>query len=163
MPSQDSVESRVANQKQRNFAVLEADYPRQSTIPPNPSISAEAQESCHDNSSVRLVHLTAIEDDDPSDPFNSQQVLSEPSLIVTHQSNSVEHPTITPPAQVPQSNDSVNPSLSDMSVMLSRLGAHADVAAATAVAITALTSTEKGNLIDQDLLIKILNDPSLIE
>jgi hypothetical protein len=129
----------------------------------SPSISFEAQESCRDDSSVHLVPLTAIEDDDPSDPFDSQQVLSDPSLIVSHQSNSVAHPTIAPPAQVPPSNDSVSLSLSDMSVMLSRLGAHADVAAATAVAITALTSTEKGNLIDQDLIVKILNDPSLIE
>jgi hypothetical protein len=153
----------IANQNQRNFAVLEAVYPRQSTIPPNPSISAEAQESCHDNSSVCLVPLTAIEDDDPSDLFDSQQVLSEPSLIVTQQSNSVVHPTIAPPAQVPPSNDSMSPTLSDMSVMLSRLGAHADVAAATAVAITALTSKEKGNMIDQNLVIKILSDPSLIE
>jgi hypothetical protein len=129
----------------------------------SPSISAEAQESCHDDSSVCLVPLTAIEDDDPSDLFDSEQAPSEPSIIISHQSNSVAHPTIAPPAQIPPGNDSVSPSLTDMSATLSRLGSHADVAAATAAAITALTSAEQGNLIDQDLLIKILSDPSLIE
>lgn len=128
----------------------------------SPSISAEAQESCRDDSLTRLVPLTAIEDDDPSDSFDSQ-AQSEPSLIESHQSNTVSHSSIAPLAQVSSSNVSVSPTLADMSVLLSRLGAHADVAAATAAAITALTSGQQGNLIDQDLLIKILSDPSLIE
>ncbi|XP_078173565.1 zinc finger C-x8-C-x5-C-x3-H type family protein isoform X2 [Carex rostrata] len=133
---------------------------------PSPSISAEAQESHRDDSLIHLVPLTAIEDDDPSDLFDSQSVQSEPSLSISNQSNSVLHPhptTAPPPAQVPPSSVSSGPTLADMSKMLSRLGSHADVAAATAAAITALTSAEQGNLIDQNLLIKILSDPSLIE
>lgn len=130
----------------------------------SPSISAEAQESHRDDSSIHLVPLTAIEDDDPSDLFDSQSVQSEPSPIVSNQSNSVLHPTTAPPpAQIPPSSVSPGPTLADMSKMLSRLGSHADVAAATAAAITALTSAEQGNLIDQNLLIKILSDPSLIQ
>ncbi|XP_020113071.1 zinc finger CCCH domain-containing protein 30-like isoform X2 [Ananas comosus] len=158
----------------RELAVLEAIYPRQSSIPPNPSVSPEVRDSSHDDSQTPLVPITAIEDEDAFDRL-------ETSLSVDG-SNTFQQPAVhnTPEARTPSSSLPDRTRLimehlqqkaatsalggEKLAVNGARLATEPDVAAAAAAAFTAIMrSNEQGSLIDQDLLIKILSDPALVQ
>ncbi|GFQ07187.1 zinc finger CCCH domain-containing protein 6 [Phtheirospermum japonicum] len=100
----------VMAQNQREMRVLEAIYPRPSSIPPNPSVLVNAEDSIANEENTPVVPVTPIEDDD--DTPNST--------------------TLQP--QISQ-------------------------AALTSV----LSNSAPGNLVDRDLLIKILSDPKMVE
>ncbi|XP_044511795.1 zinc finger CCCH domain-containing protein 6 [Mangifera indica] len=152
----------VEIQNQREMRVLEAVYPRPSAIPPNPSIPADIEFEHYNDQQTPLIPITPIEDeeataDTPSGsvaPF-SVPISSQPPLLP---------PGIPAPPQLNifgVSNTSVNekPAASGMT-----FDVDPEVVAAASAALNEMTkSNEHGNLIDHDLLIKILSNPNLIE
>ncbi|XP_051139647.1 zinc finger CCCH domain-containing protein 6-like [Andrographis paniculata] len=104
-------------QNQREIVALEAIYPRSTSIPPNPSVSDDAEDSTMNEQFPPLVPITAVEDEDAA--IDSD----------------------TPPA-----------------------GVEPGVVAAAEAALSSYMSRgdQSNNLIDRDLLIKILSDPKMI-
>lgn len=137
----------VETQSQRELRVLEAVYPRASAIPPNPSITAETEDRHFDDQHTPPIPITPVEDEDAVayltldsvGPVSTLMSLYPPLLPVTR--------TITPGADEIPSH-----------VMIP------DVAAAASAALTAIMkSNEQGSLIDHELLVKFLSNPTLIE
>ncbi|EEF31656.1 conserved hypothetical protein [Ricinus communis] len=149
-------------QKVREIRVLEAVFPRQSAIPPSPSISLDVEEEFYNDNFTPRIPVTPIEEgvvvDLPSDLSAPLNTLSNPQLPAFPRDlvsvpNSAERdtPVLEPPA-------SEKPKLG----VLPDLGA--DVVTAASAAVTAIMkSMEKGSLIDTGLLVKILNDPEMID
>ncbi|KAG0501802.1 hypothetical protein HPP92_001874 [Vanilla planifolia] len=138
----------VALQDRRQLEVLEAVYPRLSSIPPDPSVTPEVQAVCADDSNASIIPIIAIEDGDVLD-YDPSIPSTAPLLnpLVEH-----SFPIKEPPRQLP----SAAPGPASL--------AEPDVAAAASAAFTAIMrSNEEGSLIDRDLLIKILSDPSMLE
>ncbi|KAL1309345.1 hypothetical protein HN51_052045 [Arachis hypogaea] len=73
----------VEDQCQREMRVLEAIYPRPSSIPPNPSVSADVEASQCIDSQTTLIPITPMEDEDATTDSISQ-------------SNSFELPPVIP-------------------------------------------------------------------
>lgn len=128
----------VFSQNRRQLAVLEAVYPRSSSIPPDPSVSPEVQLAPFDDSRTPLIPIIAKEDEDaPEQDAPAQTAASGCSI-----------PVVIPTAIPNPPRASVEP----------------DIAAAASAAFTAIMrSNEEGSLIDRDLLIKLLCDPSMLE
>ncbi|CAN6463644.1 unnamed protein product [Victoria cruziana] len=170
---EESKEIEVQNQRQ--LRVLEAVYPRPSSIPPSPSVAPEAQEDFNDRLTP-LIPLTPVEDEE------SAEVDSATPTSFPDPSSSLSLPTLarTPSSSMAdlrslgEQSLSCKPSSANMNVpatsTVTNAGAPAvepDVAVAASAASAAFTaimkSSEEGSLIDQDLLIKILSNPSLLE
>ncbi|XP_048444695.1 zinc finger CCCH domain-containing protein 6 isoform X2 [Pyrus x bretschneideri] len=142
----------VEAQKLRATRVLEAVYPRLSAIPPNPSVSADVKaERCDDRltPSAPLIPIEEIEEESQNLPSSDMELDSDVEC--------------KPPA-LPQGLPTSPQQIADDKPSLGNLPSqNADVIAA-AVALTAIVeSTEKGSLIDTDLLIKLLSDPKMIQ
>ncbi|GER57046.1 zinc finger CCCH-type family protein, partial [Striga asiatica] len=121
-------------QNKREMRVLEAIYPRQSAIPPNPSVLPGIQEPTNENRQTPVVPITPIEDEDSAIDSHRQQHSS-----IGSSSNSV---AVNPPAN----------------------GVEPDILSALAAAISNGTNNiNNTNLIDHSLLVKILSDPKMIE
>ncbi|KAK9271270.1 hypothetical protein L1049_026860 [Liquidambar formosana] len=151
----------VEVQNQREMRVLEAVYPRPSAIPPNPSVSMDIEDSYQDDRQTPLIPMTPIEDEDvtadvQSDfvapinvPISSQPPLLAPGIPLASQCGAAS--VLNPPANERPAAGMV-------------LGVEPDVVAAASAAFTAIMkSNEQGNLIDHELLIKILSNPKLME
>ncbi|XP_011626473.1 zinc finger CCCH domain-containing protein 30 [Amborella trichopoda] len=159
----------VEVQNQRQFKVLEAVYPRPSSIPPSPSDPSEPEEEPNSHHPP-LIPITPIEDEDPSEhleaPPSTNTNFENPSLLESlPTSTGVD---IRPPIEPAECNDlSSGIKLSSDGKPISMSGTRGtepDVAAAASAAFTAiLKSKEEGSLIDPDLLIRILSNPKLIE
>ncbi|KAK8572579.1 hypothetical protein V6N13_048168 [Hibiscus sabdariffa] len=138
----------VEIQNQRELRVLEAVYPRPSAIPTNPSVSADI-ENCHYNDQqTPQIPITPIEDDDVAieTSLNSQPQLLPPGTLHT----------------LHCSMPSVSSASADEKPATGMvLNVEPGVAAAAFAAIN--QSNESGNIIDPDLLVKILSNPKLIE
>ncbi|KAL9857048.1 Zinc finger CCCH domain-containing protein 6 [Arabidopsis thaliana] len=127
----------VEAQNERELRVLEAFYPGASSIPPNPSVPADVEDSHHDDQQTIVIPILPVEDDDiamdSASDFPTQSgvdVGTEPSITDENTSTS------------------------------STLPAGPDIMAA----LSAISnSKEQGSMIDQDLLIKILSNPKLVE
>lgn len=111
--------------------------------------------------------MTAIEDD-PTDELDQQAAL-DTSMFVQQHSEVNERvmmdipPLPKRPAETAESGVSAMPN-GRKPVFAFPPGVEPDVVAAASAAFTALMrSSEEGSLIDRDLLIKILSNPSLIE
>ncbi|KAF2310084.1 hypothetical protein GH714_006483 [Hevea brasiliensis] len=149
----------VEVQNQREMRVLEAVYPRTSAIPSNPTFSADLADSRNSDLEVPLIPITPIEDEDatdaPSDlmgPFNVP-MSSQSQLLASG----------IPPPQCSIPSISSTP-VNEKPASGALLGVEPDVVAAASAAFAAINkSNEQGSLIDHDLLIKILNNPKLIE
>ncbi|XP_044475576.1 zinc finger CCCH domain-containing protein 6-like [Mangifera indica] len=152
----------VKIQNQREMRVLEAVYPRPSAIPPNPSFSVDIECAPYNDKQTPLIPITPIEDeeaaaDTPSGlvaPFNvlmsSQPLLLPPGIPAPPQGNIIG-----------TSSTAVNEKLAASGMPF---GIDPEVVAAASSALNEMTkSNEHGNLIDHDLLIKILSNPKLIE
>ncbi|KAK8916063.1 Zinc finger CCCH domain-containing protein 6 [Platanthera zijinensis] len=128
----------VASQNRRQLAVLEAVYPRSSSIPPDPSVSLEVQLAPVNDSQAPLIPIIAKEDEDaPEQDLPAQTAASSCPIPVVI------------PSTIPN---------------LPRASVEPDIAAAASAAFTAIMrSNEEGSLIDRDLLIKLLCDPSMLE
>ncbi|KAK7352264.1 hypothetical protein VNO80_17683 [Phaseolus coccineus] len=135
----------VEDQRQREMRVLEAIYPRISSIPPNPSVSVDAEDSNYIDGQPALIPITPIEDED-----GAAEALSD-SLEPFDASQSLE----LPPGILKNSN-------SVTSTQFAR-GLTSDVAAASVALSNIVKSNEHGKLIDHDLLNNILNNPEVIE
>ncbi|KAF6136134.1 hypothetical protein GIB67_030182 [Kingdonia uniflora] len=146
---EESKDSEVQNQ--RNMRVLEAIYPRTSSIPSSPSVSAEVEQSHYDDKRAPLIPITPIEEEDVvSQSLDSVVPVTKLPVLNQNLSSPVSLPS------KPPSNE--KPALGVVP------GAEPDVAAAASAAFAAIMmSNEQGSLIDPDLLIKILSNPKLIE
>lgn len=133
---EESQELHIENARQQG--VIEAIFPHPSSIPPNPLISLDVKLSrAVDDSSIPLIPMIAAEVDDEDVTKQSERV----TLSTTNHSNARDF----------QNHSS------------GALGAEPDVAAAAKVALTAIIkSSEEGSLIDHDLLIKLLSEPSML-
>ncbi|XP_047063374.1 zinc finger CCCH domain-containing protein 30-like isoform X2 [Lolium rigidum] len=152
----------IAIQNERMFGALEAMYPRASNIPSNPFVSPDVKDSRYDDSQTLSVPLIPVEDDDASDqpeaplldmPNNHHQSGEyDPERINVPQ---ISHTLISAAQQ--QHYGSNGATSYDLSV-------EPDVLAAASAAFTAIMqSNQKGNMVDQDLLVKILSDPAQVE
>lgn len=126
----------------------------------SPSVSSEVKNEYYDDSQTPLVPLIPIEgEESPDTPvsttISSQQPLPQVPLPSGPHVSKCDSHSMEPLA-------SAQPFAQPSSAKLPDLGA--DVVAAAYTALTAITTcNENGNLIDTDLLIKILNDPKMIQ
>ncbi|KAI4327711.1 hypothetical protein L6164_020139 [Bauhinia variegata] len=129
------------DQKIREMRVLEAVYPRLSAIPPCPSVSLDVEEEDYDDSLIPLVPLIPIEEE--SVDINAQ-VASAATITHMHQYASATTAPIS-----------------------SQCNTHATLASPAcgrdAGLAAIMKSNEQGGMIDMDLLVRIFNDPILIE
>ncbi|XP_010536361.1 PREDICTED: zinc finger CCCH domain-containing protein 6 [Tarenaya hassleriana] len=128
----------VEAQNQREIRVLEAFYPCASAIPPNPSISDDVENSHYDDQLTTIVPILPVEDDDvtvdaPSD-FSDQF-----SVAVGTQQPLETNENASPAPTLPTGSE-IMAALSEISRI-----------------------KEQGHMIDQDLLLKILSNPKLVE
>ncbi|XP_015884827.1 zinc finger CCCH domain-containing protein 6 [Ziziphus jujuba] len=146
----------VETQKQREMRVLEAVYPRPSAIPPNPSILADAEASHYDDEQTLSIPITPIEDEDA--------VADTLSISVAPSSQSFQQSPGIPSLSQHGVLNLANPLATERPSAGMVVGTEPDVAAAASAAYTAImSSNDQGNLIDQELLIKILSNPKMIE
>jgi hypothetical protein len=125
-------------------------------------VTPDVKDSQYDDSRTQLVPLLPVEEDDASDQFEEPPV-GLPSSY--HQSDKYDDAI----SRVPQASDALFTTAQQQpngSINTTRSGvpAEADVVAAASAAYTAIMqSNQMGNMIDQDLLIKILSDPAQIQ
>ncbi|RID51706.1 hypothetical protein BRARA_H02353 [Brassica rapa] len=127
----------VETQNQRELRVLEAFYPGASAIPPNPSVPADVDNSEYDDQQTVVIPILPVEDDDVIDSASDLP---------------------------PQSGVDVGtePSRTDENTSVSStLPAASEIMAA----LTAISNNKElgSGMIDQDLLMKILSNPKLVE
>ncbi|CAH2036774.1 unnamed protein product [Thlaspi arvense] len=128
----------VEAQNQRELRVLEAFYPGASSIPPNPAVPADVENSDCDDQQTIVIPILPVEDDDmttdPASDYSTQsgvEARAEPSVTAENTSSA-----------------STLPVGSEIMAALSAIS----------------NSKEEGSsMIDQDLLIKILSNPKLVE
>ncbi|KAK9678773.1 hypothetical protein RND81_11G232300 [Saponaria officinalis] len=128
-------------QKYRETRVLEALYPRLSAIPSSPRVSAAREVNDYDDTQTPIIPLTPIEDE----------------VAVPTES--------TPCSESAESNvPTESKAIANEKLRAAAAGIDADIVAAATAALTAMLKTnEKGSMVDTDLLIKILNEPKMIE
>ncbi|KAG2689220.1 hypothetical protein I3843_09G128900 [Carya illinoinensis] len=155
---EESEESEV--QSQREMRVLEAVYPRASAIPPNPAVSVDAGGSIYDDEQILMIPLTPIEDEDAA-------VETSPDCIAPlHVSISKQPLTLAP--GIPSLSQTSLSTVGNLSVQKPPaamvVGAELDVVASASAAFNAIVKTnEQGNMIDHELLVKLLSNPKMIE
>ncbi|KAJ8539574.1 hypothetical protein K7X08_013826 [Anisodus acutangulus] len=141
-------------QKQREMRVLEAIYPRESSIPPNPSMGP-GEETLHNDQHTPVIPITPVEEEEVADP----------SYGTVQPTNAVSSTAQVMQSGVPLSNRSAgnNFPVHGNSSSGAVPGVEPDVVAAAQAALTALMADNgQGNLIDHELLIKILSDPKIV-
>ncbi|KAG6546396.1 hypothetical protein Mapa_012136 [Marchantia paleacea] len=207
-------------QKEREFRVLEAVYPRPSSIPESPAEPSEVQEA-YDDEKTPQIPLVPLEDEDMPDVadgstpgprfFNqsaTRQQVAGSLMPLSKSGNQLLSTNILMEGLKPYTRDGLvgfiqenaqgrkesswrdggapvfrgrNPSvdhvpdvfssrpsstsvLPDNPATSNQTGAEPDVAAAAAAAYAALSkSKEVGSMIDNNLLIQLLKDPSLMQ
>ncbi|PKU59847.1 zinc finger CCCH domain-containing protein 30 [Dendrobium catenatum] len=152
----------IASQDRRQLGVLEAVYPRLSSIPPDPCVSTDVQLVQFDDSQTLLIPIVAVEDEDITDQEAVAAPTTIPSYFIPPVAAAPEHslPSSIPP--IPNLPPVQKP-LSLSSEPGPGTSVKPDIAAAASAAFTAIMrSNEEGSLIDRDLLIKILRDPSMV-
>ncbi|OIV92689.1 hypothetical protein TanjilG_18040 [Lupinus angustifolius] len=145
------------DQNLREAKVFEALYPRSSAIPPSPSVSFEVEQEDYDDNLTPLIPITEpIEEEDSADvtpemavtnllPQIFQQYTSATSPIIQQCNTSSTVPSSVCGGPLPK----ISPGL---------------VQDLTAAAVATISkSNDQGSLIDMDVLVKIFNDPILIE
>ncbi|KAL1533344.1 zinc finger CCCH domain-containing protein 6-like isoform X1 [Salvia divinorum] len=142
----------IETQDQREMRVLEAIYPRPSAIPLNPSALVGAEDSTNNDQCTPVVPITSNEDEDASvdtlyasmgsnrTPMNSQQQHSPHGEFLS-QVNTIK-------SSVGSVTGGMEPDI---------------IAAAQAALSSVMPNSDQRNLIDRELLMKILNDPKMIE
>ncbi|XP_050237907.1 zinc finger CCCH domain-containing protein 6 [Mercurialis annua] len=146
----------VEVQNQREMRVLEAVYPRSSAIPTNPIFCPDVEDFRHGDHQVPLIPIHPIEDEDATDL--ASDVKGSHDVPISSQSQ-----LLAPPAQCSIPFISNTP-INEKPAAGVLPGVEPDVVAAASAAFSAINkSNEQGSLIDHDLLIKILNNPKLIE
>ncbi|KAL2333779.1 hypothetical protein Fmac_014992 [Flemingia macrophylla] len=150
------------DQKLREMRVLEAVYPRLSAIPPSPSVSLDVEEEEYNDNNTPLIPIIPIEEEESMDILPEFSVAVNPSSNVQLQ-NSQQYMSATnsiSSASNATRKVSLDTSVRPLAAVSS--GLEADLVAASSVVAT-IMSNEQGRLIDMDLLVKIFNDPKVIE
>ncbi|KAL4363126.1 hypothetical protein GQ457_04G021030 [Hibiscus cannabinus] len=152
---EESIE--VEAQKLREKRVLEAVYPRLSAIPPNPSVYPDVEVECYDDSRIPIVPLTPIEDDEGAD-------VSSGIAVQAKIASNFETPVLIMPPGLSNSGTPNMPYCPYSAAEEPIPGVSSDMMAAALAALsTVMKSKEQGSLVDPDLLVKILNDPKMVE
>ncbi|KAG8632370.1 hypothetical protein MANES_18G016000v8 [Manihot esculenta] len=137
--------------------VLEAVYPRTSAIPQNPTFSADLGDYRHSDQ-VPLIPITPIEDEDATDA--PSDLMGSFNVPMSSQSQLLVSGIPPPQCSIPSISSTINEKPASGAIP----GVEPDVIAAASAAFAAINkSNEQGGLVDNDLLIKILNNPKLIE
>ncbi|XP_054810215.1 zinc finger CCCH domain-containing protein 6-like isoform X2 [Prosopis cineraria] len=145
------------DKKLRELRVLEAVYPRLSAIPPSPFVALDVEEEDYDDKLTPPVPIIPIEEGQSVDDKPELAACRDASATV--QSQNLHHymSVITEPIQCNTSSLALtvcgNPTP----------GLEVDLVAASAVVNAIMKSSGQGSLIDMDLLVKIFNDPLMIE
>ncbi|KAJ0257429.1 Zinc finger CCCH domain-containing protein 6 [Hirschfeldia incana] len=133
-------ESKEADtQNQRELRSLEAFYPAASSIPPNPSVPADVDNSDYDDQQTVVIPILVVEDDDVA--VDTTSIFPTPSGVGVG-----TLPSVT------KENTSTSPTLPAVSEIMAALAALSN-------------SKEQGSssMIDQDLLMKILTNRKMME
>ncbi|CAN4105261.1 unnamed protein product [Withania somnifera] len=141
-------------QKQREMRVLEAIYPRESSIPPDPSMVA-GEETLHNDQNIPVIPITSIEVEEVADP----------SFGTFIPANAVSSTAQVMQSGVPMSNRSAGYNFPIRGISSSGVvpGVEPDAVAQVQAALTAfMADNGQGNLIDRELLVKILSDPKIV-
>ncbi|CAI8606297.1 unnamed protein product [Vicia faba] len=128
----------IVDQPHREMRVLEAIYPRISSIPPNPSVPLNVEDSHYMDDHTVVIPITPVEDGDMA------------ADILSHSLKRYD---------VSQSHE-LSPGIFEGSNSAASMS---DVVAASAALTSIVKSSEHGNLIDRELLNNILNNPEVIE
>ncbi|QCD82048.1 zinc finger CCCH domain-containing protein 6-like isoform X1 [Vigna unguiculata] len=150
------------NQKARENRVLEAVYPRLSAIPPSPSVSLDVEEEDYDDDFTPLIPIIPIEDEESVDIFPEEAVAGNPFPNV-QPNNSLQYISAETSIRSPSNafyTDSSDP-CTGIPLGGVSFGMEADLAAS--VVATIMRSSEQGSPIDMDLLVKIFNDPKMLD
>lgn len=128
--------------------------------PCSPTVSVDAVDLGHDDGQTLLIPITPVEDEDMA--VDSPSVSATPFSLPASQ-----QPLILAPG-IPSASQCSLPIITNPPNQKPATGmavvAEPDVVAAASAAFNAIMkSNEHGNLIDQDLLIKLLNNPKMIE
>ncbi|CAH9095082.1 unnamed protein product [Cuscuta europaea] len=145
-------------QQQREMRVLEAIYPRPSSIPLNPSAVPTEHMVVHNvhHQHTPLIPITPMEEDDTADTSVSQHDIS---AAVPNMTN------LTSPLIMEESGSATalsHTSTTGASASSSGGGLEPDALAVAQAALSCIMANDHGNLIDRELLIKILSDPQII-
>ncbi|PIN05185.1 hypothetical protein CDL12_22274 [Handroanthus impetiginosus] len=141
-------------ENQREMRVFEAIYPRPSAIPPDPSVSVGVEDSSSNDQNTPIVPVTPIEDEEAAMDPSLSSFTANTNLAIS-QPQQLSHATFPS-----QSSASTNPHVNGISAR----AVEPDILAAAQAALTSvLTNSTQGGLIDQNLLIKILSDPKMVE
>ncbi|KAL0366050.1 UNVERIFIED_CONTAM: Zinc finger CCCH domain-containing protein 6 [Sesamum radiatum] len=143
-------------QNQREMRVLEAIYPRPSAIPPNPSASVDVQDSITNDLNTPLIPVTPIEDDDAAMDTSLGSLTSNTNPMISQSQHLLDGMISS------QCNGSISPRTNGISATVMEPGILAAAQAALSSIISNSSNSERGSLIDSDLLIKILSDPETI-
>ncbi|KAM3199794.1 zinc finger CCCH domain-containing protein 6 isoform X1 [Capsicum annuum] len=141
-------------QKQREMRVLEAIYPRESSIPPNPSM-VPGEETLRNDQHTPVIPITSVEEEEVADP----------SFGTAIPTNAVSSTAQVMQSGVPLSNRSAVNKLPVHGISSSGVvpGVEPDAVAQAQAALTAfMADSGQSNLIDRELLIKILSDPKIV-
>lgn len=164
----------------REVRILEAVYPRPSDIPPCPSEPPEIWEG-YDDSGTHLIPLIPIEEEEEAEDLDdaitlfsshqSMQCLGSLGDISSGASHTIDNndtglllnstgmPSFCDSSATARVEQNRHTTTSQYNTTI-----EPDVAAAAAAAFVAIMrSNEEGSMIDQDLLIKILSNPQIIE
>ncbi|XP_050364184.1 zinc finger CCCH domain-containing protein 6 [Argentina anserina] len=147
----------VQSENQRELRVLEAVYPRQSAIPPNPFVDVE--ESIPNDVQPLSIPITPVEEEDAAVDTSSELMApfkistSSPSFLPTHG---------IPPQSHSNAASNGNLIASSKPTVGTPVGVEPNVVAAALGAIMN-GNNDHGNMIDPELLIKILSNPKMIE
>ncbi|KAL9673649.1 hypothetical protein QQ045_029910 [Rhodiola kirilowii] len=149
----------VEAENHRGLRVLEAIYPRPSSIPPNAVVSVDVTESQNDHEHPPFIPITSVEEEDSvTDPsygfMTSEQNGSQGQVSASGYFSTPVH----------VGHNAASTSSSDGLVSVTAPGVEPGVLAAASAAYTAIMETnERGNLIDPELLVQILSDRNLVE
>ncbi|CAI9116891.1 OLC1v1018172C1 [Oldenlandia corymbosa var. corymbosa] len=132
--------------------VLEAIYPRESAIPPDPSNGVGLEDSFANDKPPILIPITPIEDEDAPSATDGYLDSGIPMGLPTQTESSLASSSrYAPPAHGGLSSEiipGVDPAV---------------VSAANAALSAVMSNNNQANLIDRELLIKILSDPKMVE
>ncbi|KAI4316906.1 hypothetical protein L6164_024834 [Bauhinia variegata] len=137
----------VEDENQREMRVLEAIYPRPSSIPPNPSVSTDVENSHCTDGQAPSIPITPIEEEDAALDASSDFMAS------------ADVPLSSQPSPLAPG---IPDSKSTASVQLAR-GVETDIASTSLALTNIIKSNEHGNFIDHELLNKILSNSEVIE
>ncbi|KAJ6678748.1 ZINC FINGER CCCH DOMAIN-CONTAINING PROTEIN 45-RELATED [Salix viminalis] len=151
-------------QKLREMRVLEAVYPRPSSVPPSPAVSLDVEEEIYDDSLTPIIPLIPVEEEEAAEmPAALTEPLKNPTTSLSQalpsallSSGIVNSSNCNTTALNPPANQ--NPELG----RLPDPGTH-PITSASAAVTAIMKSKEQGGCIDTDLLVKFFGGPKMVD